>query len=98
MYKAALFLKKADLDGRIGSWNAGALSFFSKKDIINLDGLVNNDILPYLKKNNLIEYLKKENIKYIADYGVFFKDSKGTNEEINKFLKKKGLSGSEYCY
>lgn len=30
---------------RIGSWNAGALAWFSRGDVVNLDGLANDDVV-----------------------------------------------------
>lgn len=54
----------------VGSWNAGILGFFSERSVVNLDGLINNDILIYLKSNTLYKYMKKREINYIIDYDV----------------------------
>lgn len=54
----------------IGSWNSGIFGFFSEKPVVNLDGLINSDILDYLKSNNLYSYIEKRNINYIIDYSV----------------------------
>lgn len=72
MLKAGVTLSKIELDYPIASWNAGILSYFSNKNIINIDGLVNNEILNHLKNGTLLKYLNKKNIKYIADYDKMF--------------------------
>lgn len=54
----------------IGSWNSGIFGYFSERKVINLDGLINNDILKYLKSNSLYNYMKKRKINYIIDYTV----------------------------
>ncbi|MBK8822554.1 MAG: hypothetical protein IPN58_08060 [Anaerolineales bacterium] len=40
--------------------------------IINLDGLVNNDIYPYAIKNELPVYLRKKDIGYVIDFEPMF--------------------------
>lgn len=54
---------------KIGSFNAGIISasLGSKGTLINLDGVVNNEIIPYLKEKNLDSYLLNKNIKYLID-------------------------------
>jgi len=53
---------------KTGSFNAGIYGFFSGKDIINLDGVVNDDALSALRSVKLDDYILKENIDYIMDY------------------------------
>ena len=72
MLQAGLRLSKIELDYPIASWNAGIISYFSNKNIINIDGLVNNEILNYIKNGTLLKYLNNKNIKYIADYDHMF--------------------------
>jgi hypothetical protein len=67
--------------GKIGAWNAGIVSWFSQKKIINLDGLVNDNIYPYLVENDLLSYVKNNKIKYLIDYKAML---------INEKLKKRG--------
>lgn len=52
----------------IAAWNAGIISFFSKHDVINLDGLANDEAYPFILNNNLGDYLKKRNVDYLVDY------------------------------
>jgi hypothetical protein len=59
-----------DPDARIGSWNAGALSYFSRRQVINLDGLVNDVgfVREYLSQGRVVEYVADQDITYLADY------------------------------
>lgn len=50
------------------AWNAGIISYFSGKPLVNIDGLTNDEILPYIKNNKLMDYLKIKKIDYIVDY------------------------------
>lgn len=52
---------------RIGSFNAGILSRFSDRTVINLDGVTNHEVLYFLKHGELLNYLKKRKIEYIVD-------------------------------
>ena len=49
------------------AWNAGIVNYYSGGKIVNLDGLVNDEILVYIKQNRLFDYLKERNIRYIID-------------------------------
>jgi hypothetical protein len=57
--------------GKIGSFNAGLLNYEQGGEIINLDGLINNEVIPYIIGGNIACYLQKKGIAYIADYAVF---------------------------
>lgn len=54
----------------IGSWNSGIFGYFSERKVVNLDGLINNDILKYLESKSLYNYMEKRKINYIIDYDV----------------------------
>lgn len=60
------------MDGRIGAWNAGIVNYYQGGNVVNLDGLVNNDIYVYAVSNSSFEYIKKTNIRYVVDYDVMF--------------------------
>lgn len=57
--------------GRMGSWNAGILSYYQGGSLVNLDGLVNNDVLPYLRRGRLDCYLAQKDIRWIVDFDIF---------------------------
>jgi hypothetical protein len=65
---AALYLHENPPDGRIGAWNAGVIGYYQGGTIINIDGLVNEDIYPFAISNTLPLYLKEKGITYIIDF------------------------------
>ena len=86
MLSAALNIKKNQDIQIIGSWNAGILSYFSNKKVVNLDGLANDSVYNFIINNNLFDYIKKERINYIADYDFMFKDN---NKKRGGYLDKR---------
>lgn len=70
MMQAGLFLKEKKQNAVYGSWNAGIISYFSEVVLINIDGLTNDDVLPFIKSNTLFDYIKYRNINYLIDYEV----------------------------
>ena len=68
MLAAGKFLKNNFKNSTIGSWNSGIIGFFSERDIVNIDGLVNNAVAPYIKNDDLISYLNKVKMDYVIDY------------------------------
>jgi len=53
-----------------GAWNAGTLSYFAGRPITNLDGLVNDDILPYARSGTLAKYVLQRHLAYVVDYAA----------------------------
>ncbi len=51
----------------IGCFNAGIPAFYSHRQVINLDGLVNSTVLPYYRAHRFDQYLAEHGIHYIAD-------------------------------
>jgi hypothetical protein len=54
----------------VGAWNAGSIGYFAGRPVTNLDGLVNDDILPYARSGTLADYVRKRQLAYIVDYGA----------------------------
>jgi hypothetical protein len=75
---------------RIGVFNAGLPSACLGRDypVVNLDGVVNNSVLPYLQENSQSGYLKFGNVRYLLD-----------NNKSLEFFKEKafglGYSGAQ---
>lgn len=67
---AAKYLGEHKAGQKVGSWNAGIIAYYSGPDVVvvNLDGLVNNDIIACLKENNLFDYLERRRIGWIVDF------------------------------
>jgi len=55
-------------DERVGSWTAGAIGWFSHRQVVPLDGLVNEPaFLDVLRSGRLHEYLVRERIDVLTD-------------------------------
>jgi hypothetical protein len=51
-----------------GAWSSGILAFHSRHRVINIDGLCNIDVIPYVKAGKTEEYMRLRGITYIADH------------------------------
>ena len=49
----------------VGAWDSGIMGYYSEGHVINLDGLVNNEVAPYIEGDSLIKYLSKKNIYWL---------------------------------
>jgi hypothetical protein len=76
MLQAGRFLKDQSNDHIYASWNAGIISFFSEKKLVNIDGLTNDEVLPFIKSNRLFDYLQSKQIAYLVDYDEMFTNIK----------------------
>jgi len=54
-------------DAWVGSFNAGIIGYMSGGNVVNLDGLVNNGVVPYLKNRELWRYIEEREIAYLVD-------------------------------
>jgi len=91
MFRAGHYLNHRCFDGRVGSWNAGIIGYYEGGRVINLDGLVNNDIYPFAKNNQLEEYLDKVRIRYVVDFVNMFSSDKRRRRggyDSPKFLRR----------
>lgn len=74
MMKAGMYLRGMSTNHVYAAWNAGIISFFSGKPLVNLDGLTNDDAIPYILDNTLIDYIKGREIGFIVDYDQMFSE------------------------
>src|SRR6185312_1955804 len=68
LMNAGLWLKDHAPPGRVGAWNAGILNFFEGGDVVNLDGLTNDDVVPYIMADKLHCYVLEKDIRYVMDF------------------------------
>lgn len=68
--KAAEYIGAMHKGERVGAFNSGILAYYSGPGttIVNLDGLVNNDIYKFARDKQLYEYLIDRKINYVADW------------------------------
>jgi len=73
LLEAGRYLEQNPVDGYVGSWNAGIAGYYQGgTGIINIDGLVNNDVYPYVVRNDLPTYLRAKDIRYLLDFENMF--------------------------
>ena len=53
---------------KIASFNAGIYAYYSDRQVVNLDGVVNHDAFQAIKRFEIINYLNQQNISYVIDY------------------------------
>jgi hypothetical protein len=73
---AGLFLKDRAPQSTYAAWNAGIISYFAEKPMINIDGLTNDEVFPFIATNKLLDYVKLKRIDYIVDYEVMMTDAR----------------------
>ncbi len=56
---------------RVGVFNSGFVQYFTDRKVINLDGLVNNEILEYYRMKKGLGYLRGKNIGWVVDHWVY---------------------------
>jgi hypothetical protein len=71
-WKAANELVRAPPAGRLAAWNAGILATFSGREVVNIDGLMNDEVYPYVVTDTLHCYVLRKDIRFIVDSPVMF--------------------------
>jgi hypothetical protein len=75
LYEAGTFIRRHPELKPVGAWNAGLESFFADGGLVNLDGLVNDDIFHHSLAGTLPRYLLQRGIRHIADDDIMLRDS-----------------------
>ena len=70
--EAGLYLQEQELPGRVAAWNSGVIGYFQGGEVINLDGLVNNDIYAHMISNTIPTYLEMQQVRYVIDQEMTF--------------------------
>ncbi|MBI5840585.1 MAG: hypothetical protein HZB19_10840 [Chloroflexi bacterium] len=71
--EAGKYLQQHPLTGRVGGWNMGIINYYQGGEVINLDGVVNNDIHSYAVTNTTVQYMREKNIEYLLDFDNMFR-------------------------
>jgi hypothetical protein len=84
-------------DAVVGAWNSGILGYFSGRTVINLDGVVNNELHREIRSQNssyfdlcaIWGYVQKRNIQYLTDYENVFHENTDMifNGSLSRFLE-----------
>ncbi len=70
LYTAGMYLRAHPELRPVGSWNAGAISYFGGGGVTNLDGLVNDRVYAYARADALLEYVRGRGLRTLIDYPV----------------------------
>ncbi|MDL1896608.1 hypothetical protein FBQ82_10060 [Anaerolineae bacterium CFX7] len=105
LQNAGKFLAAHPLDARVGAWNSGILGYYQGGTLVNLDGLVNNDIYAYAVSNTLPTYLSQKQIRYLVDYenvmeAPYMRQRGGYDDPsfISKLYVRQVLDANNYGY
>jgi hypothetical protein len=99
-YRSALalnsLLPKLSLDGNLGSFNTGIYNYFCKKDIVNLDGVVNPEARRAMQANVLPQYVRAKGIRYMIEHDVgqatsFDRFAKDPRVKVSKLIDFRNL-------
>jgi hypothetical protein len=71
-YQAGLYVRNHPELKPLGAWNAGMLSYLAPGGVVNLDGLVNDDAVPYVLSNSLKKYLAERRIYRVVDDSIMW--------------------------
>jgi len=68
LLEAGRYAEARAWNGAVGSWNSGVIGYYSGGRVINLDGLVNNEVVPWIMAGRLEGYLAEKGIRYLLDF------------------------------
>ncbi len=71
MYDAALYLRTHRELKPVGSWNAGIAGYFGGGGVTNLDGLVNDRVLPYAATGSIADYVRLRRLHTLMDFEMW---------------------------
>lgn len=88
-YRAAIWLSEnTGSEDRVAAFQSGILGYYSERQVINLDGVVNPAALPYYVDNRVADYLSQLHVDYVADWSDFItrhvdlSDTPGISAEV----------------
>jgi hypothetical protein len=74
-YDAVKYVEQTRLDGRIAAFGSGITSYFLTEPVVNLDGLVNDDVYDFVKRGDINNYVDIMKVRYILDCEAMFRSS-----------------------
>jgi hypothetical protein len=68
MKAAGEYLRSHPEIAPVGAWNAGMMSYLARRPVVNLDGLVNDEIYPYATTGRLLDYVCARELRFVLDF------------------------------
>lgn len=56
-------------EATVGAFNAGRLQYYTDRDVLNLDGVINSDAYDAIERGTLDCYIYEQNVSYVVDWG-----------------------------
>jgi hypothetical protein len=72
LWNAGMYVRAHPEVRPVGAWNSGIIAYVAGGQVTNLDGLVNDSILPYAKSGTLLAYVQRRRLRSIIDYQMWF--------------------------
>lgn len=105
MLEAGKYVKDNRNLGLVGSWNSGIIGFISGGGVVNLDGLVNDEIYNFIIQDNAVGYIKQRKINTLIDYNSTIDVTKNqilngySNNKLNEVvLEREDLNFNKWAY
>jgi hypothetical protein len=80
-------------DARIGAFNAGIPAYFSRRPVVNLDGVVNRDAHEALRNCRTSEYIHEIGLEYVSDTLTAFRMA-GCGLDLEADLEREATAGT----
>jgi hypothetical protein len=67
-YQAALWIRdNLPHEALIGAKNSGIYQYYSGHTVLNIDGKLNDEIVPVMERRALLDYLRAKGVRYLVD-------------------------------
>ena len=73
LYDGGMYLRTHPEAKPAGAWDAGIVGYVADGGVTNLDGLVNDEVLPYVETGTLARYVEARRLRSVVDYSVLFR-------------------------
>jgi len=83
-------------ESKVGAFQSGCLSYWLDNQVINLDGVINEEAYVHLKNKTMETYLKKHNVEYLVDEVYLFKMwNKHLDGQLSKYYRRVALKKND---
>jgi hypothetical protein len=85
-------------DAVIGAFNAGMMSYYSRRTTLNLDGVTSWSALDALRGRRVLEFIVEQGVDYLVDYQGYILDSylPYYGQDHERYLQLESVLSPEY--
>lgn len=85
-------------DSRVAAWDAGVVGYHANRAVINLDGLVNDEAVPYIIGDSIETYLARKGIDLLAQEPYGDRARLGIDDfDLEPYLERDTIAGRVAC-